>query len=102
MSAPTALATVTATLHHLLSNVAPGVLVTTQSPSVARIDNTTDQINIFLYGIHYNSTFRNSPMPGEVNRGESAFPPMPLVLKYLTRLITKNLSYSLLLLTILP
>ncbi len=83
MSGPHALATVTATLHHLLSNVAPGVMVTTQSPSVARIDNTTDQINIFLYGIHYNPTFRNSPMPGEVKRGESAFPPIPLVLKYL-------------------
>lgn len=83
MSAPNALATVTATLHHLLSNVAPGVVVTTKSPSVARVDNTSDQINIFLYGIHYNPTFRNSPMPGEVRRGESAFPPMPLVLKYL-------------------
>jgi hypothetical protein len=83
MSSPNALATVTATLHHILSNVAPGVVVTTQSPSVARVDNTSDQINVFLYGIHYNPTFRNSPMPGEVNRGESAFPPMPLVLKYL-------------------
>ena len=87
MSAPTALATVTATLHHLLSNVAPGVVVTTQSPSVARVDNTSDQINIFLYGIHYNPAFRNSPMLGDVKSGESAFPPMPLVLKYLITLI---------------
>lgn len=83
MSTPTALATVTATLHHLLSNVAPGVLVTTQSPSVARVDSTSDQINIFLYAVHYNPAFRNAPMPGEVSSGESALPPLPLVLKYL-------------------
>ena len=83
MSTPAALATVTATLHHLLSNLAPGVDITTQSPGIARTANTSDQINIFLYGVHYNPTFRNSPMPGEVKRGENAFPPLPLVLKYL-------------------
>ena len=84
MSSPAALATVTATIHDLLSDsIAPGVIVSTQSPSVARLDNTTDQINIFLYGIHYSPTFRNSPMPGIIKNGENAFPPMPLVLKYL-------------------
>jgi len=83
MSAPTALATVTATLHHLLSGVGSGVLVTTQSPSVARTDNTGDQINIFLYAIHYNPAFRNAPMPSEIRTGETSFPPMPLILKYL-------------------
>ncbi len=83
MSDPHAIATVTATLQNLISTVVVGGSVTTQSPSVARIDNTSDRINIFLYGIHYNPTFRNSPMPGEIKRGESAFPPMPLVLKYL-------------------
>lgn len=83
MSTPAALATVTATLHHLLQSVLPGVEVTTQSPSIARADTTLDQLNIFLYAVHYNPTFRNSPLPGEVKRGEKGFPPLPLVLKYL-------------------
>ena len=83
MSSPAALATVTATLHHLLSNVAPGATVTTQPPSIARNGGGGDQINIFLYSTHYNAAFRNSPMPGQARNGENAPPPLPLVLKYL-------------------
>ena len=45
MSSPAALATVTATLQHLLSDVATSV--TTQSPGTAR-SGTGEQINIFL------------------------------------------------------
>jgi len=80
MSSPDALATVTATLQHLLSNVAPSV--TTQPPGTAR-SGTGEQINIFLYSSYYNTAFNNAPMPGETRNGEHAYPPLPLVLKYL-------------------
>lgn len=84
MSSPAALATVTATLQHLLSGVAQGGLVSTLPPSAARSNgNTGDQLNIFLYGLHYNPAFSNAPMPGETRNGESAYPPMALILKYL-------------------
>lgn len=83
MSSPNALATVTATLQHLLSNVAPGATVTTRPPSTARNGGNGEQLNIFLYSTHYNAAFRNTPMPGAVRNGEHAYPPLPLVLKYL-------------------
>lgn len=83
MSSPAALATVTATLQHLVSSVLPGAAVTTQPPSTARTGNNGEQVNIFLYGTHYNEAFRNAPIPGSARSGEQAFPPMPLVLKYL-------------------
>ena len=80
MSSPAALATVTATLQHLLTSVT--ATVTTQPPSMAR-NGSGDQINIFLYSTHYNTAFSNAPMPGETRSGENAYPPLPLVLKYL-------------------
>lgn len=83
MSTPAAMATVTATLQHLLASVAPGATVTTQPPSTARNGGNGEQINVFLYGTYYNPAFRNAPMPGETRSGEHAYPPMPLVLKYL-------------------
>lgn len=83
MSSSAALATVTATLQHLLSVAAPGVAVTTQPPSTARTDNNGRQLNIFLYSMHYNAAFSNAPMPHASRSGEQAFPPLPLVLKYL-------------------
>jgi hypothetical protein len=81
MSSPDALATVTATLRHLLISAA--VTVSTKPPSVARVGENGEQINIFLYSTHYNPAFSNFPMPGEARSGENAFPPMPLVLNYL-------------------
>ena len=81
MSSPTALATVTATLQHLLSGVTTDV--TTMPPSTARNGGSGEQINIFLYATHYNPAFNNAPMPGETRSGEHAHPPLPLVLKYL-------------------
>jgi hypothetical protein len=80
MSSPDALATVTATLQHLLSGVTSSV--TTQPPSAARTANV-DQINIFLYSTHYNTAFSNAAMPGTTRNGEHSHPPLPLVLKYL-------------------
>ena len=83
MSSPAALATVTATLHHLLSSAASGATVTTQPPSTARNGGNGEQLNIFLYSTHYNTAFRNFPMPGSARSGENAHPPLPLVLKYI-------------------
>jgi hypothetical protein len=83
MSTSAAMATVTATLQHLLSNVAPGATVTTQPPSLARNGESGEQLNIFLYSTHYDAAFRNSPLPAETRNGEHGYPPLPLVLKYL-------------------
>ncbi len=80
MSSPAALATVTATLQHLLSGVAASV--TTQPPGTARSGNG-EQLNIFLYSTHYNTAFSNSPIPGKTRNGEHAYPPLPLVLNYM-------------------
>src|SRR4030065_98443 len=81
MSGPNALATVTATLRHLLSSAA--ATVSTKPPSVARVGESGEQINIFLYSTHCNPAFSNFPMPGEARSGENAYPPLPLVLNYL-------------------
>jgi len=81
MSSPDALATVTETLRHLLSGTT--ATVTTKPPSAARVGESGDQINIFLYATHYNPAFSNFPMPGEAKSGESAFPPLPLILNYM-------------------
>lgn len=83
MSTPDALATVTATLQHLLSNVAPGATVTTRPPSTARDGGNGGQINIFLYGVNYNPAFSNAPFPGTARSSENTHSPLPLVLKYL-------------------
>ncbi len=89
MSTPAALATVTATLQHILSTVLSGASVTTQPPSVARSGNGA-QVNIFLYSTYRNPAFSNAPMPGEIRNGESAQPPLPLVLKYLITAYGEN------------
>ncbi|NOZ53818.1 MAG: DUF4255 domain-containing protein [Gammaproteobacteria bacterium] len=83
MSTPAALATVTATLQNLVSSVVAGATVTTQPPSVARNGGDGEQINIFLYSTQVNTAFSNAPMPGESRSGEQAYPPLPLILKYL-------------------
>ncbi len=84
MSSSEALASVTATLKDLLNDVVESPdNVTTKPPSVARNGNVNAQLNIFLYGVYYNTAFSNAPMPGQVNNGERGYPPMPLVLKYL-------------------
>lgn len=89
MSSPSALATVTATMHYLLSN-ALGANVTTKPPSTARDGVTGAQLNLFLYSVHYNPAFSNAPMPRSARNGEHAYPPMPLVLKYLITAYGEN------------
>jgi hypothetical protein len=83
MSAPTAIATVTAVLQHLLTLATAGAEVTTKPPSAARNGANGSQLNLFLYATNINPAFSNSPMPGQVRDGESAAPPLPLVLHYL-------------------
>jgi hypothetical protein len=57
--------------------------VTTQPPSTARNNGNGEQINIFLYSTYSNTAFSNAPLPVGVRNGEHAYPPLPLVLKYL-------------------
>ncbi len=83
MSSPEALAAVTKALQNLLSGELGGASVTTKPPSVARNGETGDQLNIFLYSARHSPAFRNDPLPGKTKSGELAFPPLPLMLKYL-------------------
>ncbi len=89
MSSPLAIATVTSVLRNLLESAAHedsellDTTVTTQPPAIARSGNDANQLNVFLYSTTVNTTFSNSPMPGQTQRGESGIPPLSLVLKYL-------------------
>lgn len=83
MSLPTAIATVTAVLQHLLMQATAGASVTTKPPSAARDGANGSQLNLFLYATHINPAFNNMPLPGQVRNGEAAVPPLPLVLHYL-------------------
>lgn len=83
MSAPTAIATVTAVLQHMLTQATSGADVSTKPPSAARNGGNGNQLNLFLYATHINPAFNNMPLPGQVRNGESAAPPLPLVLHYL-------------------
>ena len=81
MSSPDALATVTATLRHILSSTATSV--TTKPPTLARGDEAGSQLNIFLYGTQINPAFSNFPLPGAGRSGENSPPPLALALNYL-------------------
>lgn len=83
MSTPAAIASVTATLQHLLVQATSGVDITTKPPAAARNGGNGNQLNLFLYATHVNTAFSNSSMPGQVRNGESGPPPLALVLKYL-------------------
>jgi hypothetical protein len=92
-----AVGAVTATLYRLLSRTntpLPGdpltgdplsdAQVSTKSPDKARDPQESyNQVNVFLYQVEYNAALRNMPMPGAVKSGESAVPPVALVLNYL-------------------
>jgi hypothetical protein len=83
MSSPTAIATVTAVLQHLLIQATAGANITTKPPSAARDGGNGNQLNLFLYATHIDPALSNMPLPGQVRNGESAAPPLPLVLYYL-------------------
>lgn len=96
MSSPTAIAAVTATLRNLLTSAAHDdtelldTTVTTKAPSIARNGVTANQLNLFLFGTAVNTAFSNAPMPGTSKNGESAVPPLALVLRYLITVYGRN------------
>lgn len=96
MSSPTAIAAVTATLRNLLTSAAHNdtelldTTVTTKAPSIARNGVTANQLNLFLFGTAVNTAFSNAPMPGMSKNGESAVPPLALVLRYMITAYGRN------------
>jgi hypothetical protein len=89
MSNTLAIATVTSTLRFLLENAIQadpaltGALITTKPPDKARGTNTGKQLNLFLYQLQPNSSFRNSEIPHQAKSGETGLPPLALNLYYL-------------------
>jgi hypothetical protein len=101
MSNPLAIAAVTATLQQMLSNSTSGVganlpsqlpsslnlnsiSVTTRPPDKARQANdTSNQLNLFLYQTAPNAAWRNMDMPRQTAPGEISMPPVALTLHYL-------------------
>jgi hypothetical protein len=103
MSNSLAIATVTATLRHLLD--APvkevdndlstfGYKVTTQPPDLAAKDfeggNASVGLNIFLYQIQQNAAWRNMDLPRTTRPGETGQPPLALNLHYLLTAYGQN------------
>jgi hypothetical protein len=85
-----AIAAVTATLQAILLNEVPAGASDLSDLSVsilpldkARASNTNNQVNLFLYMVMRNAAWSNSDMPGRVQPGEVAIPPLPLNLYYL-------------------
>jgi hypothetical protein len=97
MSRSQAIAAVTATLRHLLERgfdptkdtdnadaVIAGTPVTTRPPDEARQAAATgNQLNLYLYQVMPNGSYRNMDIPGHVRTGETAQPPLALNLYYL-------------------
>jgi hypothetical protein len=89
MSNALAIAAVTATLRSLIENGVEtdpsisGVTVTTRPPDVARVNNATNQVNLFLYHTMVNPAWRNMDIPRQVHPGSHDHTPMPLNLYYL-------------------
>lgn len=88
MSNALSVAAVTGSLKTLLfdgleSELASGS-VTTKPPDKARGENdTTNQVNIFLYHVTHDAAWFNMNMPNQVRPNEAGHPPLPLVLYYL-------------------
>jgi len=90
MSNALAIAATTSTLRNLLFNGIPALdstlgdlEVSTQPPDLARKNVTKPQLNLFLYQIVYNATWRNLDMPRQVRAGETGMPPLAVNLRYL-------------------
>ena len=83
MSTSSAIATVTATLRHLLEQATSADDVTTLPPGIARAERIGTQINVFLYKTDINTAFSNFPMPGTAMQNEMSAPPLALSLRYL-------------------
>ena len=90
MSNSLAIAAASLTLRNLLLTQMPALdshladlEVTLQSPDVARKNITKAQLNLFLYRVAPNPTWRNMDMPKQVRSGETAMPALALNLQYL-------------------
>lgn len=83
MSNQLAIAAVTATLRSLLMRGVGIQEVTARPLDNARRSATGNQLNLFLYQVLPDAALRNQDMPRRTKPGESAYPPLPLVLYYL-------------------
>src|SRR5437773_12309095 len=87
MSNYLAIATVTGTLHNVLSNAAavvPGAKVSTKRPDAATAASQEPGINIFLYQVTPNAAYRNADLPTRRANGEMVQRPQAaLTLHYL-------------------
>lgn len=86
MSNTLAIAAVTATLQKLIEDAIQAddgsSKVTTRSPD--KLGDETNQLNLFLYHAEISAAWRNqNELPGQLKRGESGNPPLPLDLYYL-------------------
>jgi hypothetical protein len=105
MSNTLAIAAVTATLQHMLSDGITAGLpaatitafnlgnthVTTKPPDRARSPGDNfNQLNLFLYQATPDGALRNMDMPRQVGPGESGPPPVALTLHYLVTAIGQN------------
>ncbi|MGA4966934.1 DUF4255 domain-containing protein [Streptomyces pseudogriseolus] len=80
MSTGQAIAAVTQTIQKLLQPAAP--LVSARTPDQARGTNGRQQLNLFLYDISPNPSWRNQEPPGR-SAGGSLHPPLAVDLRYL-------------------
>jgi len=86
MSDDLAIAAVTATLKHLLTDAATVMdnpKITTQPLDKARTGSGDNQINVFLYHTEVNAAWRNQDLPTRSRPNEVGRPPLPLKLYYL-------------------
>jgi hypothetical protein len=96
MSNHAAIAAVTATLTNMLQkavdvdDTVAGARVTARPPDRARHGAPAiSQINLFLYRTAIDAAWRNHPLP-PARPGESAQPPLPLILSYLVTAYGEN------------
>jgi hypothetical protein len=94
MSNPLAIAAVTETLIRILfegiNAAIPGTTVTARPLDKARNGISGNQINIFMYQVEPNYTWRNQDMPFQVRQGEISPPPLALNLYYLITAYGEN------------
>jgi hypothetical protein len=78
-----AIAATTATLRGVLAKGLNITNVTVRPLDTARANSTGEQVNLFLYQALPDAAWRNRDIPKRVLPGETAQPPLPLVLYYL-------------------
>lgn len=57
--------------------------VTTLPLDLARVNNSSNQVNLFLYMVERNAAWVNADMPRQVKPGESSIAPLPLTMFFL-------------------